>query len=132
LKASFQRMFTSGIVFAPDEPIPARLEALPSEDKRAALVEAVAFARDLHLRRPRSRFHVTALCAAGELRLIFLVSRRAPRRLRERWEVLVRRANLRAAMGMDEAAAPKPRRSEPAPRPGHAQRRRRAPAGAAP
>lgn len=131
LRASFQRMFTSGIVFAPDEPIPARLEALPSEDKRAALVEAVAFARDLHPRRPRSRFHVTALCAAGELRLIFLVSRRAPRRLRERWEVLVRRANLRAAMGMDQAAAPKPRQSEPARRPGHARRRPRAPAGAA-
>lgn len=98
LKASFGRMFTSGIVYAPDEPIPARLDALPSEDKRAAVVEAVAFARELRSRRPRSSFQATSYCEAGELRLIFLVSRRAPRHLRSRWETLISRHNLHAAL----------------------------------
>lgn len=105
LRASFDRMFTSGMVYAPDEPIPARLDALPSEDKRAAVAEAVTFARELRLRRPRSRFQVTSLCEAGELRLIFLVSRRAPRHLRSRWEKLVGRLNLQAAVAPEGKAA---------------------------
>jgi hypothetical protein len=107
LRASFGRMFTSGIVYAPDEPIPARLDALPSEDKRAAVVEAVAFARELRLRPPRSRFQATAFCEAGELRLIFLVSRRAPRHLRSRWEALISRYNLQAAVASPEPARPR-------------------------
>jgi hypothetical protein len=102
LRAVFGRMFTSGIVYAPDEPIPARLDALPSEDKRAAVADAAAFARELRLDRPRSKFHTTALCEAGELRLIFLVSRRAPRRLRDRWETLISRRNLQGAMALAE------------------------------
>jgi hypothetical protein len=102
LRASFDRMFTSGIVYAPDEPIPAHLDALPRDEKRAAMVEAVAFARELRPRRSRSRFQVTAFCHAGELRLIFLVSRTAPRHLRSRWEALIRRHNLQAAMALRE------------------------------
>jgi hypothetical protein len=98
LRRSFARMFTSGIVYAPDEPASPRLAALAVEDKRAAIADAVAFARELRVWRPRSRFHVTALCTAGELRLIFLVSRKAPERLRARWEARVVRANLEAAL----------------------------------
>lgn len=98
LRASFDRLFTSGIVYAPDEPIPARLDALPTEDKRTAVVDAVAFARDLRPRHSSSRFQATAFCEAGELRLIFLVSRRAPRHLRARWETMIRRHNLQAAV----------------------------------
>lgn len=105
LRAAFDVMFTSGIVYAPDEPISTRLDALPREDKRAALVEAVAFARELRSLRPRSRYQATAFCEAGELRLIFLVGRRAPRHLRLRWEALVSRANLQAAVALPEAAA---------------------------
>ena len=105
LRASFGRMFTGGIVYAPDEPIPARLDALPSEDKRAAVVEAAAFARELRLRPPRSPYQATAFCEAGELRLIFLVSRRAPRHLRSRWEALIRRHNLQAALALAETDA---------------------------
>jgi hypothetical protein len=103
LRSSFERIFTSGIVYSPDEPIPAQLAALPIEDKRAALVEAVAFARELCVQRPRSGFHVTALCEGGELRLIFLASRRAPRHLRARWETSIRRANLEAALASPDA-----------------------------
>jgi hypothetical protein len=105
LRTSFGRMFTSGIVYAPDEPIPPRLAALPSEDKRSAVVEAVAFARELRVARPRSRFQVTALCELGELRLIFLVSRRAPRHLQERWEALIRRHSLQAALAWPETGS---------------------------
>lgn len=103
LRATFDRMFTSGIVYAPLEPISARLEALPGEDKRAALVEAVAFARELRARRSGSPYQVTTFCEAGELRLIFLVSRRAPRHLRSRWETIVGRSNLQAAFALPEA-----------------------------
>ena len=98
LRARFERMFTSGIVYSPDEPIPPRLDSLPSADKRAAMAEAVAFSRELRVRRPRSPFQVTAFCEAGELRLIFLVSQRAPRHLRRRWEKLIGRSNLHAAL----------------------------------
>jgi len=108
LRASFGRMFTSGIVYAPDEPIPVELDALPSEDKRAAVAGAVAFARELRLGPPRSRFQATALCESGELRLIFLVSRQAPRHLRSRWEALITRYNLQAAVATREVEAPAP------------------------
>jgi len=98
LRRAFARMFASGIVYAPDEPVSPQLAALPVEDKRAAVADAVAFARELRVWRPRSRFHVTALCASGELQLIFLVSKRAPERLRARWEARISRANLEAAL----------------------------------
>ena len=114
LRATFATMFRSGIVYAPDEPIPERLDALPSDDKRVAMVEAVAFARELRVPRPRARFQVTAFCEAGELRLIFLVSRRAPQHLQLRWEALIRGANLQAALDLREVEAPSPpRRLQP-------------------
>jgi hypothetical protein len=103
LRASFGEMFTSGIVYAPDEPIPARLDALSSADKRAAVVEATTFARELRLRPPRASFQATSFCEGGEVRLIFLVSRRAPRHLRSRWEALIRRQNLQAALAAPPA-----------------------------
>jgi hypothetical protein len=98
LRRSFDRMFTSGIVYAPDEPVSPRLAELAVEDKRAAIADAIAFARELRVRRPRSRFHVTSLSTSGELKLIFLVSRKAPEGLRLRWEARVSRANLEAAL----------------------------------
>jgi len=102
LRSSFESMFTSGIVYAPDEPVPVRLDALPAEDKRAVVAGAVAYARELRSRPLRSRFLVTAFCERGELRLVFLVSRRAPDRLRARWEELITRSNLRAALAAPE------------------------------
>ena len=98
LRRAFARTFATGIVYAPDEPVSPQLAALPVEEKRAAVADAVAFARELRVWRPRSRFHVTALCTSGELKLIFLVNRRAPERLRLRWEARVSRANLEAAL----------------------------------
>jgi hypothetical protein len=106
LRSTFGRMFTSGIVYAPDEPIPAKLDALPGKDKRAAVADAVAFARHLRSQRPRSRYEATAVCVMGELRVVFLVSRRAPRHLRSRWEALVRRYNLQAAVAPASPAQP--------------------------
>jgi hypothetical protein len=103
LRATFGRMFRTGIVYAPEEPIPVQLDALSVEDKRAAVAEALTYARELRPRRSRSRLHVTALCEEGELRLIFLVSRRAPQRLRDRWESIISRSNLQAALIVADA-----------------------------
>jgi hypothetical protein len=115
LRTAFESMFTSGIVFAPDEPVPQSLRRLSSDEKRAVLLDAIAFARELRVARPRSSFQVTAFCPAGELQLIFLVSRRAPRRLCRRWSALIRRANLEAALcapasPADSGADPRSRR----------------------
>lgn len=103
LRATFGRMFRTGIVYAPEEPIPGRLDALPVEDKRAAVAAALTYARELRPRDARSRLHVTAFCEDGELRLIFLASGRAPQRLRDRWESIVSRSNLQAALEVPEA-----------------------------
>jgi len=103
LRATFGRMFRTGIVYAPEESIPGQLAALSAEDKRAAVAGALTYARELRPRRARSRLHVTALCEDGELRLIFLASGRAPRRLRDRWESIVSRSNLEAALSVPEA-----------------------------
>jgi hypothetical protein len=105
LRATFARMFRTGIVYSPEEAIPDRLDALPAEDKRAAVAGALTYARELCPRRTRSRLHVTALCEEGELRLIFLVSRRAPKRLRDRWDSIISRSNLQAALALPDADA---------------------------
>jgi hypothetical protein len=107
LRATFGRMFRSGIVYATDEPIPPGLDALPGKEKRAALADAMSFVKELRSRRPRSRLEATAACVAGELRVVFLVSSRAPRHLRSRWEALVRCYNLQVAIV--PARAPKSR-----------------------
>lgn len=103
LRATFGQMFRTGIVYDPEEPIPVGLDALPVQDKRAAVAGALTYARELRPRQSRSRLHVTAFCEEGELRLIFLVSRRAPERLRDRWESIVSRSNLQAALAVPEA-----------------------------
>ena len=107
LRATFESMIRSGVVYAPEEPIPTHLGEATSDEKRAVIMDAVAFARELQVTRPRSRFRVTAFCPAGELRLIFLVPSRVPRRQSQRWSALIRRANLQAAaLGPSRAAAP--------------------------
>ena len=94
-------------MYATDEPIPPKLDALPGKEKRAALADAMSFVKELRSRRPRSRLEATAACVAGELRVVFLVSNRAPRHLRSRWEALIRGYNLRVALV--PATAPKSR-----------------------
>ena len=71
-----------GLVYAPGEPAPAALAALPGPELRAILADATAFARDLGVRRRRSRFDVTPLCAGGQLELIFVADRASGRRAR--------------------------------------------------
>ena len=61
--------------------------------------DAVAFARDLRVGRRRSRFDVTALCAGGELRVIFVAEPRAGKKNRARWRREVTRLNVHAAVG---------------------------------
>ena len=71
------RRFTAtvpgGVVLDPAGPPPPALAALPGAELAAVLADAAAFARDLQVRRRRSRFDVAPLCSGGELVRIFLV-----------------------------------------------------------
>jgi hypothetical protein len=98
-RRTFQEAVPRGIVYAPEEPVPSGLAALPARELRAILLDAVVFARDLRAGRRRSRFDVTALCSGGELRLIFVADRGSPRRARGRWRHLVTALNVRGAIG---------------------------------
>jgi hypothetical protein len=114
-RRTFEDLVPDGVVYSPDEPVPPELSALPGSELRAILADAVAFARELRLRRRQSRFDVTALCAGGELRLIFVVDPRAGRRARGRWRHLVTMLNVRAAIGGDRRPRTRPGRfSRPA------------------
>lgn len=95
----FLELVPDGVVYSPDEPVPPALAALPAAELRAILSDAVAFARDLQVRRRRSRSDVTALCAGGELRLVFVAGRRVDPKVRRRWRHHVSRLNVRAAIG---------------------------------
>lgn len=94
----FAALVPDGLVYAPDEPPPAALAALPGAELRAILADATAFARDLGVRRRRSRFDVTPLCAGGQLELIFVTGAHTGRRGRNRWLREIRALNLRAAV----------------------------------
>lgn len=95
----FTQTFAEGVLYAPDEPLPPLFDRLSSRDKRTILSDAAHFATALEPHGRRSRFEVTALCEAGELRLLFLVDRRADRQARARWNRRIRRLNLEAALG---------------------------------
>lgn len=99
IRRRFSELLPGGAVYAPDEHVPPQLAALPGSELRAILADAVAFARDLRVGRRRSQFDVTALCAGGELRLIFVADRHAGKRARARWHRTVTRHNLHAAVG---------------------------------
>lgn len=88
-----------GVVYAPDEETPPALAALSGRELRAILLDAAAFARDLRVARRRSSYDVTALCAGGELKYIFVADLHAGRKPRGRWRHLVLDLNVRAAIG---------------------------------
>lgn len=95
----FAELLPDGVVYSPDEPVPPELAALPGRELRAIFFDALMFARDLRIARRQSRFDVTALCAGGELRLIFVADATTARRARARWRDVVTRLNTRAAIG---------------------------------
>lgn len=105
VRRAFARLFPDGVAYAPDEPIPSALEALPSREKRIVMLDAAVFARDFRPSARRSRFDVTAFCAGGELRTIFVVDRAGSRARRARWRALVRELNLRAALAVPAGEA---------------------------
>ena len=106
----FAGLFPGGIAYSPREPIPTGLAALSASELRAILADAVAFARDLGVRRRRSNFDVTTLCAGGELQLIFVVALNTDKKTRGKWRLHVTRLNVRAAIGgaRERAAARSP------------------------
>jgi hypothetical protein len=95
----FEELLPDGVVYSPDEPVPPELAALPGRELRAIFFDAMTFARDLRIARRQSRFDVTALCAGGELRLIFVAEATSSRKARARWRDHVTRLNTRAAIG---------------------------------
>ena len=109
VRRTFHELLPGGTVYAPDEPVPEALAALPPSERRAIFFDAVAFARDLGVGRRRSRFDVTALCAGGKLRLIFIADRHVSRRTRARWHARVVALNVRAAVGGVRARPAAPR-----------------------
>jgi cyclic nucleotide-binding protein len=87
-----------GVVVDPAGPPPPALAALPGAELAAVLADAAAFARDLQVRRRRSRFDVAPLCSGGELVRIFLVPPGVRAPARRRWQGHVRALNVRAAV----------------------------------
>jgi hypothetical protein len=97
-RRTFEELLPDGIVYAPDEPVPTELAELSGSELRAILVDALSFARDLRIGRRRSEFDVTALCSAGELRLVFVAKLESPRKARGRWRHVVTTLNVRGAI----------------------------------
>jgi hypothetical protein len=97
-RQTFAELVPGGVVYAPDEPVPASLAVLSGSELRAILVDAVAFARDLRVGRRRSTFDVTALCSGGELRLVFVAGLKTSRKARCRWRHVVTTLNIRGAV----------------------------------
>jgi hypothetical protein len=98
-RRTFEELVPGGIVYAPDEDVPEALTKLSGRELRAILLDAAAFARDLRVARRRSGFDVTALCAGGELKYVFVADMHAGRKVRGRWRHLVLDLNVRAAIG---------------------------------
>ncbi|HEY3019327.1 MAG TPA: hypothetical protein VGJ32_04000 [Solirubrobacteraceae bacterium] len=113
VRRTFDEVLPGGTVYAPEEPVPEALAALPALERRAIFYDAVRFARDLGVGRRRSCFDVTALCAGGELRLIFIADRQVSRRARARWHARVTALNVRAAIGGERARPAAPRLVRP-------------------
>jgi hypothetical protein len=97
-RRAFEDLVPGGVVYAPEEHVPAELAGLSGSELRSILVDAVAFARDLRVGRRRSRFDVTALCSGGELRLVFVANPRTARKGRARWRRLLTTLNVRGAI----------------------------------
>jgi hypothetical protein len=113
VRRTFDEVLPGAIVYAPDEPVPKALAELPPLERRAIFYDAVRFACDLGVGRRRSGFDVTALCAGGELRLIFIAERHVSRRARARWHARVTALNVRAAIGGERARPATPRLVRP-------------------
>jgi hypothetical protein len=104
LEREFAEIFPEGACYDPEQPAPQLFRGLASRERRSILFEALRFGRDFRPSARSSRFEVTALCEAGNLRLLFVVDRRAPERLRARWRARVERAHLQQAVAPRVAA----------------------------
>jgi hypothetical protein len=104
LLQSFEALCPGGRIFAPEGPLPAWLDDLSSRDRRSVLSDAEYFADRLRPRTKGGPFEITALCAEGELKLVFLAPRQASPRRRARFASLVRAANLAAALDRIDAS----------------------------
>jgi hypothetical protein len=105
LERRFRKLHPRGLVYAPEDPLPAWLTRLPSRDRRALLKDAEYFVEHLRPRPGRGRFEVTALCTDRNLKLVFLAPRPGNARRRSRWASQIRAANLAATLDADGGEA---------------------------
>lgn len=93
LERMFRAMFPNGLVYSLGKSAPAWFTALTAHDRRGIITHAAAFGA-LGRASRHARFDVTALSDGGALLIVFVVSRRADRRLRSRWTATLLAHNL--------------------------------------
>jgi len=96
--AEFAKTVPGGTILSDEAPSPAFIRGLTSRERRAILADASAFASDFRILRPRSAYDVTAYAEGGVPRRIFIVDRKTPGRIRNRWRAAIRRLNLESAL----------------------------------
>lgn len=96
VKRSFAEVFPSGVVYTPDEPVPAQLASLGAREQKGIFSDAVSFARAYRPSPRQSEFDVSAFCEDGQLRLIFVVS--ADSECAQGWGDLIEQFNIHAAV----------------------------------
>ena len=99
VRGDFVSRFPDGMIYDAREPAVNFLGGLSPAERHSVWRDAIEFARGTGLYTVGSPFEVTAFCPAGELRAIFVVDRRVPRRLRSGWRRAILRFNLRASAG---------------------------------
>lgn len=106
IKCTFAELFPDGIVYSPDEQVPAALASLSAREQQKVFSAAASFARAFRPAVSHSRFDVSAFCESGQLRLIFAVP--ADAGAAQHWGELIRKFNIDAAVGalpFDRSAA---------------------------
>ncbi|MBW2421811.1 MAG: hypothetical protein JRH19_24955 [Deltaproteobacteria bacterium] len=98
LKGAFAELFPEGACFEPTQPASTFFRSLSSKERRSILFDALRFSRDLRPSNLRSGFDVTALCEAGDLRLLFVLPRRTSVGRLSNWRRRVMEANLATAL----------------------------------
>jgi hypothetical protein len=99
VRGEFISRFPGGLIYDAREPAVDFLDGLSPMERHSVWRDAIEFSRGTGLYTVESPFEVTTFCPAGELRAIFVVDRRVPRRLRSGWRRAILRFNLRASAG---------------------------------
>lgn len=98
LAGKFQRLVPGGRMISPDGPRFAEAAGgFSKSERREVLSAALAYAASLTRTSRPSRSSVTAFIEGGEILMIFVAGPNAPPAVRDRWDRIIRRANLVSA-----------------------------------